>query len=166
MANRFGAHAAHPGALIGYDPVSDAAQWVKSELAKAGIDVTINEMQGAPFTAALQKHEHAFFHVPSWGSINNDPFYHAWWLLRDKCCNYTDYFNQELDDLITKYTVSADVDARNTASRRVQEIAVNEAAWVFLYQPDATHITRQNVKGLIYYPTNPGTLRYRSLHKE
>jgi hypothetical protein len=43
MANRFGTHASHPGALIGYDPVSDAAQWVKSELAKSGIRYSFDQ---------------------------------------------------------------------------------------------------------------------------
>ncbi len=138
---------------------------MKSALAKVGINVTINEMQGAAFTAALQKHDLAFFHHPGWNSINNDPFYHVFWLLQSACCDYTDYHNKEVDDLITKYTISTDLKARAEAARRIQQIATDEAAWAFLYQPDFVVATRTNVKGLIYYPADV-RVRYYHLNKE
>ncbi|MBI3980336.1 MAG: ABC transporter substrate-binding protein [Chloroflexi bacterium] len=125
--------------------------WVKSELAKAGIDVTIQEMDGAAFTAALQKHEHAFFHHFGWLSNNNDPFYHYSWLLQSECCNYTDWKNAEVDELITKFTASNDLPARNAASKRIQELAVKDAVWTFLYMPDITLATRKNLKNVVYY---------------
>jgi peptide/nickel transport system substrate-binding protein len=139
--------------------------WVKSALARTGVNVTINEMPGAAFTAALQKHELVFFHHPGWNSINNDPFYHVFWLLKSSCCDYTNYHNKEIDDLITKYTVSTDLKARADASRRIQEIATDEAAWVFLYQPDLVLTTRKNVGGVVYYPADV-RLRYYYLTKE
>ena len=36
----------------------------------------------------------AFFFFNNWISINNDPFYHLYWLFRSDCCNYTNYDNQ------------------------------------------------------------------------
>jgi peptide/nickel transport system substrate-binding protein len=141
------------------------AIWVKSALAKAGINVTINEMQGAAFTAALQRHELVFFHHPGWNSINNDPFYHVYWLLQSKCCNYTEYFNKDIDELISKYTISTDLKAREDASRRIQQTAIDEAAWVFLYQPDLVLATRKNVKGVSFYPADV-RFRYYHMYKE
>lgn len=141
------------------------AVWVKSALARAGINVTINEMPGAAFTAALQKHELVFFHHPGWNSINNDPFYHLFWLLKSTCCDYTNYHSKEIDDLIAKYTISTDLNARAAASRRIQQIATEEAAWVFLYQPDFVLATRKNIDGLVYYPADV-RVRYYYLTKE
>lgn len=130
------------------------AVWVKSALAKAGMTVTINEMQGAAFTAALQRHELAFFHHPGWNSINNDPFYHLYWLLQSTCCDYTNYSNATINDLINKNIISTDLKARDAASRQIQQIATDEAAWVFLYQPDLVLATRKNIGGVIFYPAD------------
>jgi len=141
------------------------AVWVKSALQKAGITVTINEMQGAAFNAALQRHDLVFFHHFGWNSINNDPFYHLYWLLQSTCCNYTNYTNATVDDLITKYTISTDLKARDAASQRIQQIAVDEAVWVFLYQPDLVLAARKNVAGVILYPADY-RFRYSLMTKE
>lgn len=139
--------------------------WMKSELAKAGINVTIEERDGASFTSALQRHEMAFFHHPGWLSINNDPFYHVSFLLQSKCCDYTDYSNDEINQLIDEYTISTDEESRAEASRRIQEIASEEAAWGLLYQPDTTLATRADVKGVTYNPADR-YWRYNLMYKE
>jgi peptide/nickel transport system substrate-binding protein len=141
------------------------AVWVKSALGRAGINVTINEMQGAAFTAALQKHDLVFFHHPGWNSINNDPFYHVFWLLQSACCDYTNYSNKEIDDLINRYMISTDAAARANASRRIQQIAADEAAWVFLYQPELVLTMRKAIGGFIFYPADV-RLRYYHLTKD
>jgi carbohydrate-selective porin OprB len=43
LANRFGTRALKPGALIGSDPVSDAAQAIKSELARVGLRYSFDQ---------------------------------------------------------------------------------------------------------------------------
>ncbi len=127
------------------------AVWVKSALARAGIDVAIQELPGAVFTAALQKHELAFFHHPGWLSNINDPFYHYSWLLASNCCDYTNFHNKEVEDLIAKYTAGNDLAARAAASRRIQEIALKDAVWGLLYQPDIVLVTRRTVRDVVYY---------------
>lgn len=153
--------AGYPNGLkVTFDSPSNLAEskgiaiWLKSELGKAGIEVTINEMEGAAFTAGLQKNAHAFFHHPGWLSINNDPFYHLYWHLKAQCCDYTDYHNPEILGLIDKYMISTDQEGRANASRRIQEIAANDAIWGFLYQPDITLATRSNVNGVIFNPAD------------
>lgn len=159
------AEAGYPDGLeVTFTSRSDLAEdraiavWIKSALAEAGITVNIVEVDGAAFTAALQKHELDFFLHAGWNSINNDPFYHVFWLLQSECCNYTDYRNDEINDLIDRFTISTDEEGRAAASRRIQEIAVNEAAWVFLYQPDYVLVTGNHVKGVIF---NPADRRWR-----
>ena len=166
------AEAGYPDGLdLTFSARSDLAEskgiavWLKSELAKAGINVTITEMEGATFTAALQKHELAFFHHPGWISINNDPFYHVYWHLQSECCNYTDYVNEEINSLIDQYTISTDEAGRAEAARRIQEIAVGDAVWGFLYQPDITLATRNNVQGVVYNPADR-YWRYYFMYKE
>jgi peptide/nickel transport system substrate-binding protein len=139
--------------------------WMKSELAKAGINVTIEELDGATFTGGLQRHEHAFFHHPGWLSINNDPFYHVSFLLQSECCNYTDYSNEEVDQLIEEFTISTDEEGRAEAASRIQEIAAEEAVWGLLYQPDTTLATRSDVKGVTYNPADR-YWRYYLMYRE
>ncbi len=141
------------------------AVWLRSGLAQAGITVTINEMQGAAFTAALQRHDLVFFHHPGWNSINNDPFYHLYWLMQSACCDYTNYANATVNDLITKNMISTDLKARAAASRRIQQIATEEAAWVFLYQPDLVLTTRKTIGGVVFYPADV-RVRYYYMTKE
>jgi len=95
-----------------------------------------------------------FFHHPGWNSINNDPFYHVYWLLQSTCCDYTNYSNATINDLINKNIISTDLKARDAASRQIQQIATDEAAWVFLYQPDLVLATRKSIGGVIFYPAD------------
>ena len=166
------AEAGYPNGLkVTFQVRSDLAEskatgvWMKSELAKAGIDVTIQEMEGAAFAASLQKHELVFFHHYGWLSINNDPFYHLYWMLKADCCDYVDYRNPEIDQLIDKYLISTDEQGRAQASKRIQQIAVGDAVWGFLYQPDITLATRKNVKGITFFPADR-YFRYYYMYKE
>ena len=79
MANGFGTNALKPGALIQSDPISDAAQAVKSELVKIGFRYSLeqnimmaaesNRVQGDPVTSA---YAHDFF--GNWTIFEADEF--------------------------------------------------------------------------------------------
>lgn len=148
----------------GSEEGKEVAVWVQSALRNIGVDVTIQEMPGAAFTEKLQKHEHAFFFFNNWISINNDPFYHLFWLFRSDCCNYTNYDNKQVWKLIDDFMLTTDRNARAAAAKRAQRIIVDDAPWVFLYQPDHVVVTRSNVKGYVYFSADRFT-RYQYLQK-
>lgn len=141
----------------------EIAVWVQSNLRQIGVEVTIQEMPGAAFNEQLQRREHAFF-LHTWISINNDPFYHVYWLLRSDCCNYARYQNDEVNQLIDQYMLSTDADAREQASLDIQRMAVEDAPWIFLYQPDKVVVTRSDVEGYAFYSADR-YVRYTTLHK-
>jgi peptide/nickel transport system substrate-binding protein len=143
----------------------ETAVYVQQSLAEIGIKVTIQELPGAAFTEQLQKHELGFFFFNNWISINNDPFYHLFWLFRSDCCNYTNYDNQHVWDLIDQYTINTDAAAREAAAMEIQQTIVDEAPWVFLYQPDDLTVMRSNVKGFIFYSPDRFK-RYKYIYKE
>jgi peptide/nickel transport system substrate-binding protein len=142
----------------------EIAVWVQSNLRDIGIEVTIEEMPGAAFTEKLQRREHAFF-LHSWTSINNDPFYHVYWVLRSDCCNYARYENQQVWSLIDQYMLSTDAAAREQAAKEIQRIAIEDAPWVFLYQPDAVVVTGAGVQGYTFYSADR-YVRYEPLFNE
>ena len=149
----------------GVQEAKEVAVWVQQSLAQIGIDVTIQELPGAAFTEKLQKHELGFFFFNNWISINNDPFYHLFWLFTADCCTYGKYQKPEVMDLVNKWiNEPPDAPGREEASREAQRIIVEDAGWVFLYQLPHTYAMRKNVKGFTYYPAE-GFIRYSELEK-
>ena len=143
----------------------ETAVWVQQALAEVGIKVEIQEMPGAAFTEQLQKHELGFFFFNNWISINNDPFYHLYWLFRSDCCNYTNYDNAAVHTMIDDNLLATDQAARDQAALDAQKAIIDDAAWVFLYQPDNIIAMRSNVKGYVFYSADRFT-RYKHLSKE
>ena len=150
---------------IGNQAAKETAVFVQQSLGQIGVDVTIQELPGAAFFERLQKHELGFFFADFWISINNDPFYHLFWKFQSDCCNYTDYQNDTVDELIDTYTINTDAEARAAASMEAQRIIVEEAPWVFLFQPQHIVAMRSNVKGYAFYSADSFT-RYNLLYKE
>jgi peptide/nickel transport system substrate-binding protein len=148
----------------GNDQGRQTAIWVQQSLKQIGVKVTINQLPGATYNSRLQKHQLGFFFFNNWISINNDPFYHLYWLFDSECCNYTNYDNAQVKSLIDKNLLSDDEAARDADSLKIQQMIMNDAPWSFLYQPNFVVAMRSNVKGYTYFPADTFT-RYRYLYK-
>ena len=142
----------------------ETAVWVQSSLRDIGIDVTIEEMPGAAFTERMQQREHAFFYANQWISINNDPFYHLFWLLKADCCDFARYQNDRVWELIDEFTLNTDAAAREAAAMEIQQTVLEEAPWVFLFQPDYVLAMRSEVEGFAWYSADR-YIRYAPLHR-
>jgi peptide/nickel transport system substrate-binding protein len=139
------------------------AVWVQSALRPLGIEVAIEKLPLAGYTDRLRKKEMAFF-VHEWLSINNDPFYHYFWLAQPGCCNYGNYDNPQVTALVKEFMLTTDQRARAEASRKVQQLFMDDAAWVFLYQPDVLVTMRKAVRGYVFWPDR--YVRYHSIWKQ
>ncbi|HZT15634.1 MAG TPA: ABC transporter substrate-binding protein [Gaiellaceae bacterium] len=148
----------------GVDEGMETAIWVQQSLKQIGINMQIQQLPGANFTSRLQKHDLPFFFFNNWVSINNDPFYHLYWLFDSACCDYTNYSNPTVTKTINANLLSRNGPARTAASLRVQKTIVNDAPWVFLYQPDWIVAMRANVHGYVYYPADDFT-RFKWMYK-
>ncbi|WP_319568813.1 ABC transporter substrate-binding protein [Cohaesibacter marisflavi] len=149
----------------GLQEAKEMAIYAQQTLGMAGIKINIQEMPSAAFTENLQKHTLGMFFASGWTSINNDPFYHLFWLFQSKCCNYANYDNPELANLIEKYTLNTDIEARNKAAVEAQKMIVEDAPWVFLYQPQNLVATRANVKGYTFFSADRYN-RFQYMYKE
>jgi peptide/nickel transport system substrate-binding protein len=148
----------------GFPVDEQIAVWVQSALRGIGVEVEIDKLPLAGYTERLRRHEFPGLFIHEWLSINNDPFYHYFWLFRQGCCNYGNWAHPEVTELIGAMMLNTNTTARNEASRRAQRIIMEEAPWAFLYQPDYTIAMRRHVKGYIYYPDRYN--RWYSVHKE
>ncbi|MCY4461602.1 MAG: ABC transporter substrate-binding protein [Albidovulum sp.] len=150
---------------IGNQEAKETAVFLKDSLAKIGVDIQIQELPGAAYFEKIQKHELKFFFTNFWISINNDPYYHVYWKFHHSCCNYANYANSTVDQLIADNTISTDTAAQAAAIEEIQRILLDEAPWVLLYQPEHILAMRSNVKGYAYYSADNFT-RYQYLYKE
>lgn len=149
------------------NPIDEqTASWIQQGLQKIGIAVSINKQPSAAFTAQLQAKKHAFwFSSSSWISINNDPLYHLYWLFDQSCCTYGNYLNPKVRSLVNKWVNEPlNNPKRIAAVRQMQKIIVDDAPWIFLFQTPQIYVTRKNVKGLVFYPTDL-FLRYQYFSK-
>jgi peptide/nickel transport system substrate-binding protein len=165
------AQAGHPNGFTttlnvasGVDEGTETAVWVQQSLRKIGIKVQIQQLPGANFTSRLQKHQLGFFFFNNWISINNDPFYHLFWLFRSDCCDYTNYSNKKVWKAIDSNLLSNNPTKRAAAANATQKQIMQDAPWVFLYQPDFVIAMRKNVHGYVYYSSDRFT-RYKFLSK-
>ena len=53
---------------------------------------------------------------------------------------------------------------RIAAARQAQRIIVDDAPWIFLFQPPQIYVLRKNLRGFIYYSSD-NFLRYWNLYK-
>ena len=148
----------------GVDEGTETAVWVQQSLKKIGIKLQIAQLPGANFTSRLQKHELPFFFFNNWISINNDPFYHLFWLFRSDCCDYTNYANKAVWKQIDANLLASNGKARDAVALNVEKQIMSDAPWVFLYQPDFVLAMRKNVHGYVYYSSDRFT-RYKFLSK-
>jgi peptide/nickel transport system substrate-binding protein len=148
----------------GVDEGTETAVWLQQSLAKIGIKLQIQQLPGANFTSRLQKHSLSFFFFNNWISINNDPFYHLFWLFRSDCCDYTNYANKSVWKTIDSNLLAKPGAARDAAAVKAQKQIMADAPWVFLYQPDFVLAMRKNVHGYVYYSSDRFT-RFKFISK-
>jgi peptide/nickel transport system substrate-binding protein len=148
----------------GVNEGQETAVWVQQSLKQIGIKVQIQQLPGANFTSRLQKHQLGFFFFNNWISINNDPFYHLFWLFRSDCCDYTNYNNRKVWNSIDSNLLSDNAKKRAAAADAAQKQIMSDAPWVFLYQPDFVLAMRKNVHGYVYYSSDRFT-RFKFLSK-
>jgi len=135
------------------------AVWVESGLKNIGVNVTIDQMPGASYEKDLQAHSLAFF-WSDWTSINNDPFYQFYWLLDSSCCDYTNYSNPTITNLINTNLLSTNASQRQAAAFEIQKLMAQGAPWIFLDQPDFITATHKGTTGFVWY-SDAGYVRYR-----
>lgn len=150
---------------IGTEEDERAAVFIQDALSKIGMQVEIEKLAFATFQELEQKRELHMF-IDEWISWVNDPYYHLSWIYSNESpLVYTNYNNQEVTDLIKKYTLWAgDPAERDEASREIQRMIVDDVPIVYLAAPNFNVAMRSNVTGYVYY--NDELNRYYYMDKE
>lgn len=80
--------------------------------------------------------------------------------------NYVNWAKENVDPLINEGAVTVDPVRREEIYKELQNIAIEQALDIYLYQPEAHYVFRDNVKGFVYEPTLHPGLYFYDLYKE
>lgn len=147
-----------------WEEAERSAVLIQSNLRQLGLNASIQKLAFAQFNEQEQGRKLQAF-IDEWLSWVNDPFYHMSWILKsDSPTNYVSYKNDRVDEIITQWTLSTDVEPRLDAAREAQKLCAEDAPLVFLCGPNWNVVARKNVKGYVYY--NDELNRYAYMSKE
>ena len=125
-----------------------AAVFIQDNLAKIGINVTINKLPDGEFSTRLNNKELPLF-IHDWYSWGEDPFYQMQFLVQSEAfTNFTQFKSPKLDQLIKEGTFETDPAKRADISKQAQQILFDEAPMVYLYAPDFAVAVHKGVCGV------------------
>ncbi len=130
----------------------DAAQVIKQQLEKVGINVKVLSQEKSVFFEALGKHEFEMTVVGWVGFVDPDEFlyniFHT-----DGMYNQQGYSNPEVDKLLEQGRKELDKEKRKEIYDKAQKIIAEDAPMVFLYANPQTSAIRDRVEGFDVNPT-------------
>jgi peptide/nickel transport system substrate-binding protein len=122
------------------------AQVIAAELAPLGINVTLNDVDFSTWLDLEGNGEFDAFMLSWLGNIDPDDFYYAQHH-SDGGFNFQGYSNSEVDQLLDDARVETDQAARKALYDQAAQIIVDEASYIYLYNPDNINAWRDNVSG-------------------
>ncbi len=122
------------------------AQVIAAQLEPLNITVTINDVDFATWLDLQGAGEFDAFMLSWIGNIDPDEFYYAQHRT-DGGFNFQGYSNPEVDDILDGARTESDQDARKDLYEQAATIIVDEASYVYLYNPLSVDAWTSNVSG-------------------
>jgi peptide/nickel transport system substrate-binding protein len=127
---------------------------LKSAFAKAGVDVELLKLPASTLVERYTKGEVPMYFFRDMAIVPDAAYVANLWLNSASAINYSKFKSDEVDQLINAGLTSTDEAKRVTDMKRVQQITMESAPWVFLMNPGYQLATRSNVKGYSWYTPN------------
>jgi peptide/nickel transport system substrate-binding protein len=127
---------------------------LKSAFAKAKVDVTLSKLPASTLVERYTKGEIPMYFFRDMAIVPDAAYVANLWLNSGSLIDYSRFKSQEVDQLINTALTSVDEPKRLEAMKRVQQITVENAPWVFLFNPGYQLATRANIKGYSWYTPN------------
>ena len=121
---------------------------------KAGISLELSRLPASTLVERYTSGDIPMYFFRDMAIVPDAAYGANLWLNSESLINYSNYENTEVDDLIDSALTSTDEERRIADMKRVQKIVVEEAPWVFLFNPGYQLAHRSNVKGYSWYTPN------------
>lgn len=127
------------------------AQVIQQELQQVGIRVTIKSLEWAQWLQEEGKGNYDTY-VCSWnGLVDPYDFFYAQHRT-GQVFNFTGYSNPKVDQLLDQGNVTQGFDARKSIYQQVNKMIVDDAPYIYLYNPANINAFRSYVKGYAARP--------------
>lgn len=134
-----------------YQTHVDTAQVIKNQLSKIGIEADIQLIEWAQWLDAVYaKANYQATIIGHSGKLDPNDFLNRFDSSYDK--NYFKFSDAQYDDLIHEAALSTDDAKRVELFNECQQLLVDQAAAVFIQDPDVIYATSKNVQGMKNYP--------------
>lgn len=129
-----------------YEESIRVAQVVQANLSQIGIRATIRTLEWAEWLEEEGSGNYDTY-ICSWnGNVDPDDFYGAQHGTGE-VFNFTGYSNPKVDELLSEGKNTDDVEARRKIYAQINQQVVDDAPYVYLYNPLEINVYRTNVKG-------------------
>lgn len=129
-----------------YEESVRAAQVIQANLAQIGVRASIRTLEWAEWLEEQGAGNYDTY-ICSWnGNVDPDDFYRAQHGT-DEVFNFTGYSNPSVDELLEQGLNTDDVEARREIYEQVNRQIVDDAPYVYLYNPLEINVYRTNVQG-------------------
>ncbi|MFA5551813.1 MAG: ABC transporter substrate-binding protein [Trueperaceae bacterium] len=129
-----------------YEESVRIAQMLQAQLAPLNITTTIRTLEWAEWLQEQGDGNYDTF-VCSWnGNIDPDDFFYAQ-QKTGEVFNFTGYSNATVDELLAEGRQTAEADERREVYARINRIVVDEAPYIYLYNPLEINAYRTDVMG-------------------
>jgi len=136
--------------IANQEPFITVAQIIKNQLAAIGVTVNINnqDVSALEYDITKPRNYEALLYGQALGIILDPyPFWHST-QKDDPGLNFARYQNENIDKLLSEIRQTVDSTNRQTKLNNLQNLILNDAPAIFLYNPDYIYTVSKNVKNV------------------
>ena len=127
---------------------------LKTAFAQAGVEITLSKLPASTLVERYSKGEVPMYFFRDMAIVPDAAYVSNLWLISGSLIDYSRFHSEEVDALINSALTSTDEPKRIADMERVQRITMEDAPWVFLFNPGYQLATRSNVAGYSWYTPN------------
>ncbi|AJE48764.1 family 5 extracellular solute-binding protein [Celeribacter indicus] len=137
---------------------------LQTAFAQAGVTVQLSKLPASTLVERYTQGDIPMYFFRDMAIVPDAAYVANLWLNSNSLIDYSNFHSDEVNELIDNALSSTDEEARLTDMRRVQQITMEEAPWVFLFNPGYQLAMRDNVTGYSWYTPNGNA--WFDFHKE
>lgn len=133
---------------------------LKTAFARAGVTLNLTKLPSSNLVDRYTKGSIPMWFLRDSAFVPDATYVTNLWLNSASFPDFSKYKNAEVDSLINKNLAAIDEPARLKDMKRVQEIVLSEAPWIFLFNPGYQLATRATVQGFSWNTANSNEWYY------
>lgn len=137
---------------------------LQTAFARAGVTVQLSKLPASTLVERYTQGEIAMYFFRDMAIVPDAAYVANLWLNSNSLIDYSNFHSDEVNELINNALSSTDEETRVADMMRVQQITMEEAPWVFLFNPGYQLAMRENVQGYSWYTPNGNA--WFDFHKE